>query len=81
MGANGVHVLWKYDSDMQISFGVYASISDAIASWEAIHDSGVYISLAGETINFTDADFLPGAWFIETYKPGLDPQTILLEES
>ena len=81
MRANVVHVLWKYDSDMQISFGVYACIPDAIASWEAIRDCGVFVTRAGETISFTDADFHPGAWFIETYEPGLDPQTILLDES
>lgn len=36
---------------------------------------------SGGDDQFTDADFHTEAWFIETYEPGLDPQTILLDES
>ncbi|ERK73517.1 hypothetical protein N136_00075 [Leifsonia aquatica ATCC 14665] len=74
MDSQSVHVLWKYEGDMQISFGVYLSVPQAMVRWETIRRSGAFIAADGEIATFVDADFEAGNWFVESYQPGLEPR-------
>lgn len=78
MRAHGVHVLWQYVGEMQISYGVYASLDEASTAWERIRDDGFSIGGTGVISEFLSADFSPGTWSIESYTPGHVPQETML---
>jgi hypothetical protein len=68
-----VHVLWKYDHEMQICFGVFATFEQAVSEWHEIRRSHVHVSRSGDISVFFDEDFTDGTWFVDTYTPGEDP--------
>ncbi|MFF2052942.1 hypothetical protein ACFVU2_15185 [Leifsonia sp. NPDC058194] len=78
MRAHDVHVLWQYTGEMQVSFGVYATVNEASTAWKQIRDDGFYIAASGEISEFITDDFAPGSWSIESYTPGRVPQETML---